>query len=130
VAGSDNSQPVSMQPGLHAVLHKTTNSGATWTSLPASTGQVSTELLGPQSGNPCWHASYAPAMLYSMTMTPSSIVVEHERTGDDLWVAGYGGNWRQLGAEGQTTYYPSDSGLGSTVNHQIALDPTSIGQPR
>ena len=128
IAGSDNSQLVSGQ--LHAVLHETKNSGATWTSLPTSTGQVSSELLGPQLGNPWWHASFTPAVLYSLTMVPSSIVLEHESGGDDLWVAGYGGNWRLLGAEGQTTFYPSDSGLGSTVNHQIALDPTTIGQPR
>jgi hypothetical protein len=128
IAGSDNSQLVSGQ--LHAVLHETTNSGATWTSLPTSTAQVSDELLGPQTGNPWWHASYTPALLYSQTMVPSSIVIEHERSGDDLWVAGYGGNWRRLAAEGQATFYPSDAGLGSTVNHQIALDPSSAGHPR
>jgi hypothetical protein len=128
IAGSDNSQPVSGQPGLHAVLHETANSGATWTSLPLSTGQVS-KLLGPQEST-WWHASYAPALLGSQTMVPSSIALEHERGGDDLWVAGFGGNWRLLGAEGQSTFYPSDDGLGSTVNHQIALDPTTSGQSR
>lgn len=128
VAGSDSSQPIGGQPGLHAVLHRTTDSGASWTSLPAV--PVSNELLGPQTGNPWWHAAYVPALLSSATMVPSSIALEHETGGDDLWVAGYGGNWRQLGAEGQSTFYPSDDGLGSTVNHQIALDPTSVGQAR
>ena len=128
IAGSDNSQPVSGQPGLHAVLHETANSGATWTSLPQSNAQVS-KLLGPQEST-WWHASYAPALLGSQTMVPSSIALEHERGGDDLWVAGYGGNWRLLGAEGQSIFYPSDDGLGSTVNHQIALDPTTSGQSR
>ena len=130
VAGSDNSQPVSGQPGLHAVLHETKNSGATWTSLPMSTAQVSSELLGPKTGNPWWHASYPPALLSSQTMVPSSIAVEHERSGDDLWVSGYGGNWRLLGAERQSTFYPSDMGIGSTVNHQVALDPSTVGAPR
>ncbi len=130
IAGSDHSLPVSGQPGLHTVLHETTNSGSSWTSLPVSTAQVSSELLGPQTGNSWWHASYQPARLSSLTMVPSSITIEHERTGDDLWVAGYGGNWRLLAAEGQSTFYPSDAGLGSTVNRQIAIDPSSIGQPR
>jgi hypothetical protein len=130
IAGSDNSQLVSGQTSLHAVLHETSTSGATWTSLPTSTAQVKTELLGPQTGNPWWHGSFAPALLYSQTMVPSSLVIEHKGSGDDLWLAGYGGNWRQLGAEGQTTFYPSDWGLGSTVNHQIALDPTTAGEPR
>lgn len=129
VAGSDNSQVNSGT--LRAVLHETTNSGASWTSLPSSLGQVSSDLLGPPTpGDAWWHASYQPAMIYSLSMVPSSIAIEHESTGDDLWEAGYGGNWRLLGAEGQSTFYPSDLGTGSTVNHQIALDPTTANQPR
>jgi hypothetical protein len=130
IAGSDDSQPVSGQPGLHVVLHETFDSGLSWIPLPASTEQVSTELLGPQTGNPWWHGLYPPALLYSASMVPSSIVIEHEKRGDDLWVAGYGGIWRLLGAEGQDTFYASDTGLGSTVNHQIAIDPTTVNLPR
>lgn len=130
IAGSDDSQPVPKEAPLHAVLHETTNSGATWTSLPTSVGQVSTELLGPQPGNLWWHSGYQPAMLYSGSMVPSSLVIEHETSGDDIWVAGYGGNWRLLGAEGQQSFYPSDDGIGSTVNHQLALDPTTAAAPR
>jgi hypothetical protein len=90
---------------------------------------VSTDLLGG-TANPWWHGTYKPALLSSESMVPSSIVMEHEKKGDDVWIAGYGGNWRLLGAEGQTTFYPSDFGIGSTVNHQIVIDPMTIGQPR
>jgi hypothetical protein len=123
IAGSDYSPQ-------YDVLHETSNSGSTWTSLPSPTApdNVSTDLLGG-SVNPWWHGSYQPALLYSSTMVPSSIAIEHEKKGDDVWIAGYGGNWRLLGAEGQTTFYPSDYGIGSTVNHQLALDPTTIGDP-
>ncbi len=131
IAGSDDSVSVANQPTLHQVLHQTTNSGSSWTSLPTSTAQVSTELLGPTLGNPWWHtAAYAPPLLYSGSMVPSSIVIEHERAGDDIWIAGFGGNWRLLGAEKQTTFYPADYGLGATVNHHLALGPTTISDPR
>ena len=124
IAGSDTSPQ-------YDVLHETMNSGSTWVPLPSETapGNVSTDLLGG-SANPWWHGTYQPALLWSTSMVPSSIAIEHEKTGDNLWIAGYGGNWRLLGAEGQSTFYPSDSGIGSTVNHQVAVDPTTLGEPR
>jgi len=124
IAGSDNSPQ-------YDVLHETFNSGSTWTSLPSPSApnNVSTDLLGG-TANPWWHGTYQPALLWSTSMVPSSIAIEHEKKGDNLWIAGYGGNWRLLGGQEQTTFYPSDYGIGSTVNHQIAIDPTTLGDPR
>jgi len=130
IAGSDNLSH--NEKGVRDVLDESFNSGASgsWQVLPSSANPVSTELNGQQSGDAWWHSTYPPAMLSSQTMVPSSIAIEHEATGDDIWVAGYGGNWRLLGAENQQDFYPSDSGIGSTVNHQLALDPTTAGDPR
>lgn len=129
IAGSD--YPPANGPSPRAVLEETKNSGTNWTALPTSESEVSTELLGPAPGNLWWHGlPYPPALLYSNSMVPSSIAIEHQKKGDDIWVAGYGGNWRLLGAQGQSTFYPSDYGIGSTVNHQIAIDPTTVGNPR
>jgi hypothetical protein len=123
IAGSDNSPQ-------YDVLHETWNSGSTWTPLPSPTApdNVSTDLLGGTL-NPWWHGGYQPALLWSTSMVPSSIVIEHEKKGDNMWIAGYGGNWRLLGAEGQTTFYPSDYGIGSTVNHQVVIDSTTVQSP-
>jgi hypothetical protein len=129
IAGSDQSLA---SGGFYEVLSETFTSGSpgSWKSLPSSTNPVSNELLGQPTGAAWWHSTYAPAMLSSHSMVPSSIAIEHESSGDDLWLAGYGGNWRLLGAEGQGTFYPSDSGIGSTVNHQLALDPTTAADLR
>ena len=130
IAGSDDLPGLEKGSGSPVNLYETTNSGASWTPLATSSSTVGNELLGPQTGDVWWHSTYTPAMLYSRSMVPSSLVIEHETSGDDIWVAGYGGNWRFLGAEGQQYFYPSDYGIGSTVNHQLALDPTTSADPR
>src|ERR1022692_3978519 len=130
IAGSDNSPLVAGQTALYATLHETTNSGATWLPLPSMPSQISNELLGPQTGNPWWHSEFSPAMLGSKTMVPAEVVVQHHAAGDNLWVSGYGGNWRRLGAQGQSVFYPADFDLGVTVNHQIVVDPATSSLPR
>jgi hypothetical protein len=37
-------------------------------------------------------------------MVPSSIAIDHEGSGDVIWITGSGGNWRWLAAKKQTSF--------------------------
>ncbi len=62
IAGSDCLLIPGCAQAAPSILEETTNSGTSWTSLPTSPSQVSTDLLGG-STNPWWHGSYPPALL-------------------------------------------------------------------
>jgi hypothetical protein len=109
---------------------RSTDGGATWTSLVADPATLHDEIGGP--GGEHWWLYKAAFIPGGSFYTASSLAVdptpppEGECLRHQVFLAGRSGIWRST--DGGTEWYPAIRGLGVSIARGVAFDPTQPGR--
>jgi hypothetical protein len=109
---------------VHSVF-RSTDGGATWTSLTGDPARIQTSTGGPDG--PTWWFSRTQRwmMLGAGQYTPAQVVADRANP-SRLYVAGRAGVWGT--SDAGTTWYPMVRGLGVTLNRAVVADPNVPGR--